>query len=81
MMSGPLMWWRRWPRRGSQGAPRSIGAPRGRMPIKSTPVLLAGLMVLGVFLPLFGLSLLLVLLIDQLVLRRVPRLAAWFDAA
>jgi uncharacterized iron-regulated membrane protein len=49
------------------------------MPIKGTPVLAVGLIALGVFLPLFGLSLLLVLLVDQLVLRRVPRLAGWFD--
>ena len=34
---------------------------------------------LGVFLPLFGASLLLVLLLDQLVLRRVPVLARWFS--
>ena len=31
-LSGPLMWWRRRPRR--RGA---IGAPRGRMPIRATP--------------------------------------------
>jgi uncharacterized iron-regulated membrane protein len=79
-LSGPLMWWRRRPRRGSQSAPRSMGAPRGRMPIKGTPVLAAALIVLGVLLPLFGLSLLVVLVADQLILRRVPRLAAWFDA-
>jgi uncharacterized iron-regulated membrane protein len=80
-VSGPLMWWRRRPPRGTQTAARSIGAPRGRMPIRSTPVLVFGLIALGVLLPLFGLSLLLVLLVDQLVLRRVPRLARWFDAA
>lgn len=79
-VSGPLMWWRRRPWRGPKNAPRSIGAPRGRLPVKSTPALWAGLIVLGVLLPLFGLSLLLVLLFDQLVLRRVPRLAGWFDA-
>ena len=32
------------------------------------------------FLPLFGLSVLAVLALDQLVVRRVPALAAWFDA-
>lgn len=79
-VSGPLMWWRRRPRRGSQSAPHSMGAPRGRMPIKGTPVLAAGLVMLGILLPLFGLSMLLVLAFDQLILRRVPRLAAWFDA-
>jgi uncharacterized iron-regulated membrane protein len=79
-VSGPLMWWRRRPRRGSRSTPRSMGAPRGRMPIKGTPVLAAGLIVLGILLPLFGLSLVLVLVFDRLVLRRVPRLSAWFDA-
>jgi uncharacterized iron-regulated membrane protein len=36
---------------------------------------------LGLFLPLFGISLLAVLLLDQLVLRRVPALSRWFDTA
>ena len=67
-LSGPLLWWRRRPR-GSA----SIGAPRGRLPLRTLPVLVAGLVALGVLLPLFGISLLVVLLVDQLVLRRVPR--------
>ncbi|MBZ5737766.1 PepSY-associated TM helix domain-containing protein [Nocardioides mangrovi] len=73
-ITGPLMWWRRRPKGGQR-----LGAPRGRMPLKATPVLLVGLVALGVFLPLFGLSLVVVLLLDQLVLRRVPALASWFD--
>ncbi len=72
-VTGPLMWWRRRPAAG-----RSIGAPRGRMPLRS-PALLVGLVVLGVLLPVFGASLLLVLVLDQVVLRRVPALAHWFD--
>ncbi len=74
-VTGPLMWWRRRP-----AAARSIGAPRGRMPVRS-PVLLVGLVALGVLLPVFGASLMLVLVLDQVVLRRVPALAHWFDAA
>jgi uncharacterized iron-regulated membrane protein len=73
-VSGPLMWWRRRP-----GRSGSMGAPRGRMPLRSTPLLAVGLVALGVFLPLFGISLLVVLLLDQLVLRRVPALAGFFD--
>ncbi|MDN4174023.1 PepSY domain-containing protein [Nocardioides sp. SOB77] len=73
-VTGPLMWWRRRPRGRS-----SIGAPRGRMPLRSTPALLVGIVALGVLLPFFGLSLLVALLLDQLVLRRVPALAGWFD--
>lgn len=72
-VSGPLMWWRRRPK-GSG----SLGAPRGRMPVRATPVFAVGLVALGVFLPLFGLSLLVVLVLDQLVLRRVPALSRWF---
>ena len=75
-VSGPLMWWRRRP-----GRAGTVGAPRGRMPLKATPALVAGLVVLGLLLPLFGVSLLLVLLLDQLVLRRVPRLGAYFDVS
>ena len=73
-LTGPLMWWRRRPR----GAGR-LGAPRGRMPLRASPLMAVGLVGLGVLLPLFGLSLLAVLLLDQLVLRRVPALAGWFD--
>lgn len=74
-VTGPLMWWRRRPKGGQR-----MGAPRGRMPVKATPLLVVGLVALGLFLPLFGLSLLVVLLLDQLVLRRVPALSRWFDS-
>lgn len=73
-VTGPLMWWRRRPR----GAAR-MGAPRGRMPLRATPALVLLLVGLGVFLPYFGLSLLAVLAVDQLVLRRIPALGGWFD--
>ena len=75
-LSGPLMWWRRRPSRSG-----TIGAPRGRMPLRATPVLVVGLVVLGVLLPLFGLSLLAVLVLDQVVLRRVPALSGWFSTS
>lgn len=75
-ITGPLLWWRRRPK----GAAR-LGAPRGRMPLRATPLLVIGLVALGVFLPLFGISLVAVLALDQLVLRRIPALAGWFDAA
>ena len=58
-----------------------MGAPRGRMPIRATPLLAVVLVALGMFLPLFGISLLAVLLLDQLVLRRVPALGRWFGTA
>jgi uncharacterized iron-regulated membrane protein len=75
-LTGPLMWWRRRPSRSG-----SMGAPRGRMPLRASPLLLVGLVALGILLPLFGLSVLAILLLDQLVVRRVPALAGWFDAA
>ncbi|CAB4924090.1 unannotated protein [freshwater metagenome] len=72
-VTGPLMWWRRR-RRGS-----GIDAPRGRMPVSGSPWLLGGLVVLGVLLPFFGLTLLVVLALDQLVVRRAPALTRWFS--
>jgi len=75
-VSGPLMWWRRRP----TGA-AALAAPRGRMPLKASPLALAAAVALGVLLPLFGLSLLVALLLDQLVLRRVPALATWFGSS
>lgn len=74
-VSGPLMWWRRRPK----GAGR-VGAPRGKLPLAASPLLLVALVALGVFLPMFGISLLVVLALDQLVLRRVPALGAFFDS-
>lgn len=75
-VTGPLMWWRRRPARSG-----SMGAPRGRLPLRATPLLVVALVALGVLLPLFGLSVLVVLLLDHLVVRRVPALAGWFDTA
>jgi uncharacterized iron-regulated membrane protein len=72
-VTGPLMWWRRRPR----GA-AVMGAPRGRMPVRATPLLAVVLVALGVLLPLFGLTLVVALLLDQVALRRVPVLARWF---
>ena len=73
-VTGPLMWWRR--RRPGAG----LDAPRGRMPVAGSRWLLLGLVVLGVLLPFFGLTLLAVLVLDQLVVRRVPRLRQWWGA-
>jgi len=73
-VTGPLMWWRRRP--SGRG---HVGAPAGRLPIKSSPLLAVGMVALGVGLPLFGASLLVVLLVDQLLLRRVPAFSAWFN--
>lgn len=73
-VTGPLMWWRRRPSRAG-----SLGAPRGRMPVRTTWWLAGGLVVLGVVLPLFGATLVAVLVLDLLVVRRVPRVRAALD--
>jgi len=75
-LAGPLMWWRRRPK-GSA----SMGAPRGRLNVRTGPVAVLGLVALGVGLPLFGASLLAILAIDQLVLRRVAPLRNFFNVA
>ncbi|WP_330474961.1 PepSY-associated TM helix domain-containing protein [Terrabacter sp. C0L_2] len=75
-VTGPLMWWRRRPR----GA-GSVGAPRGRMPFAASPLLAVLVVGLAVLLPVFGASLVLVLLLDRFVVRRVPGLARRLDAA
>lgn len=72
-LAGPLMWWRRRPKG------LALGAPRGRLTVKTGPVAVVGLVALGVMLPVFGVSLLAVLALDQLLLRRVSALQRFFN--
>lgn len=74
-ISGPMMWWNR------RGTASGVAAPRARLPILGNWVLLLAVAALGVFLPLFGLSLILILAFDQLIIRRVPRLSRAFGTA
>ncbi|HEY4143457.1 PepSY domain-containing protein [Pinirhizobacter sp.] len=70
-ISGLVMWWRRKPVK-RLGAPPAHGA--------RYPKLMVGLLVVfGVLLPLLGISMLFVLAAERLVLRRVPRLNAFFN--
>jgi uncharacterized iron-regulated membrane protein len=70
-VSGLVMWWRRKPVK-RLGAPPAHGA--------RYPTLMVGLLVVfGVLLPLLGISMLFVLAAERLVLRRVPRLHAFFN--
>jgi uncharacterized iron-regulated membrane protein len=71
-VTGPTMWWRRRPR-------GQVGAPRGRLPLRGTPVLAVALLATAILLPLFGASLVLVLLLDRFVLRRLALTRRWFD--
>lgn len=72
-VSGYVMWWRRRP------AGR-LGAPPSARGLRSAPLLLAGIAVLGIVLPLLGASLLVVLAFDLWLLPRLPRLARYLGA-
>lgn len=69
-LSGYVLWWRRRPT-GWLCAPLPGSAPRFRWP------LLISVGLLGIYLPLFGLSLISVLLIERLLLRRIPPVRNW----
>ena len=69
-ISAAVMWWRRRP----QG---QLGAPQALTERKVGAGLLAVTVLLSIYLPMLGASLLAVLLIEQLVLRRIPPLARW----
>jgi uncharacterized iron-regulated membrane protein len=68
--SAVLLWWRRR-EPGVLGAPRILVSPRFSWSL----IVLAT--VFGVYLPLFGLSLIGVLFLEALVLRRIPRVRDW----
>jgi uncharacterized iron-regulated membrane protein len=74
-VTGPLLWWRRRPRGSGE-----LGAPRGRMPLGSSPLLAALVVGLGMFLPVFGASLLVALLVDRFVVRRQARVGRFLGA-
>lgn len=69
-VSGVVMWWRRRPK-GLLGAPIPLGRPR------FGGVLIAAIVALGLYLPMFGVTLIAVLLVDRFVLRRVPSARRW----
>lgn len=71
-VTGPMMWWTR------RGTAAGLAAPRAKLPVWGNWTLLAAMVVLGVFLPLFGLSLLVILALDQFLIRRVPALKSFF---
>jgi uncharacterized iron-regulated membrane protein len=69
-ISAVILWWRRRPE-GILGAPIPLGRPR------FTYGFAALMIMLGVYLPLFGLSLLFVAIIERCILRRLPRAQQW----
>ena len=73
-VSGAVMWWRRRPI-GLLGAPPALSRPR------LGAGLVLGIVSLGVVLPLFGLTLVGVLLLDRAVFPRLPRARRWLGLA
>lgn len=71
-VTAPIMWWRR---RSTVGG---LAAPRGSISFKSHPWIVVGLLLLGVALPLFGLSLVALLLLDKFVIRNSKSLSRFF---
>lgn len=69
-LSGAVMWWRRRPI-GLLGAPIPLSRPR------FGGVLVAAIVALGLYLPTFGLTLIVVLMTERLVLRRIPATQRW----
>ncbi|MEO9133271.1 MAG: PepSY domain-containing protein [Sphingomonas sp.] len=69
-VSGVVMWWRRRSA-GLLGAPIALSRP------KIGAGLVALIVALGLYLPMFGATLVLVLLLERLLLRRLPATSAW----
>ncbi|MFC4076313.1 PepSY-associated TM helix domain-containing protein [Salinithrix halophila] len=70
-ITGIVMWWKRKPSGNRLGAPP---LPKNFRMVKGVGILVA---VLGILFPLAGCSLLLVLLLDRLVIRKIPRMKQW----
>jgi uncharacterized iron-regulated membrane protein len=69
-VSGVILWWRRR----EQGV---LGAPRVLLDARVSWGLISLMLLLGIYLPLFGGSLLAVLLIEWALLRRIPGVRNW----
>ncbi len=69
-VSSVVLWWRR-------RTPGVLGAPRVLVPAGLSRGALALTVAFGVYLPFFGASLVLVLIVERLVLRRIPRIRDW----
>lgn len=69
-VSGVVLWWRRRDK-------GTLGAPKPLAPSRWSWGLVAIIVALGLYLPLFGASLIGMLVIEQLVLKRIPRVRDW----
>jgi uncharacterized iron-regulated membrane protein len=73
-VSGAVMWWRRRPI-GQLGAPARLSRPA------VGAGLVALIVALGLYLPMFGTTLVLVLIAEKILLRRLPRARRWLGLA
>lgn len=73
-VSAPIMWWTR------RGTASGLAAPRAKLPVWGNWLLVIVMIGLGIFLPLFGLSLIVILALDQLLIRRLPRMRKFFGS-
>jgi uncharacterized iron-regulated membrane protein len=69
-VSGLILWWRRR----DQGV---LGAPEVTLSPRISFGLIALVVLFGIYLPLFGASLLAVLLVEKAILSRIPPLRHW----
>jgi uncharacterized iron-regulated membrane protein len=69
-ISSVVLWWRR-------REPGVLGAPRPLAPPRVSAGLLTPVVLLGIYLPMFGASLVMVLLLEWILLRRIPPIRAW----
>ena len=69
-VSSMVLWWRRRP----QG---KLGAPPASAPVRRSWSLVGGVVGLALLMPLFGLTLALVVVIEQLTRRWAPGAASW----
>lgn len=73
-VSAPIMWWRR--RKSGQG----LAAPKGSLSFKETPWIFVAIVLLCLALPLFGASVLALLLLDKFLIRKVKPLRDFFNS-
>nr|WP_280524988.1 PepSY domain-containing protein [Streptomyces inhibens] len=71
-ISGVVMWWRRRP------TGKGLGAPRRAQDARTTRGVALIMLILGVAMPLAGISMLIVLTLDRLLIRRIAPLRRFF---